>query len=352
MDALQSRPAFLPVADARRPRIGRAIIGAFLAAGLFEFFALGVKEFGPLGNQAPWMDDPFDVVTSFAIFFLPIVGAFSAVRLALCRRFEPLPRSRLDDLFHGCVVLIGVAFVTAGSDWIALIRGVDHAFWSPVTELLVAVLAVLTAGLTLAFAGLATEIRRLPTLERSEPVGPDWLADASELAIRVSGRLGPFERLTTRVVRAVDSGAWAWVRRRPIAAAVVVAAGFAALFDVGALREGTSFELVVFVFVVAWCGMFAFLLASGSYLGLVRSPKVVSGARRRLLDATLLGCASVPITLAFRDSLWGLVGSSTVAAGLAELDQLLILVAASVVGLTFLVETIARIHERTARTSI
>ena len=352
MEVLQSRPAYLPVADARRPRIGRAIIGAFLAACLFELFALGVKEFGPLGDHAPWMDDPFDVVTSFAIFFLPIVGAFSAVRLGLCRRFEPLPLSRLDDLLHGSIVLIGVAITAAGSDWIAVIRGVDHVSWSPVTELLIAALAVLTAGLVLAAAGLATEIRRLATLERSEPGGPDWLTDASELAIRVSGRLGPFERPTTRAVRAVDSWAWARVRRRPIAAAVVAAAGFAALFDVGALREGSSLEVLVFVFVVAWCGMFAFSLACGSYLGLVRSPRVVSGARRRLLDATLLGCASVPITLAFRDSLWGLVGASTISAGLAELDRLLILVAASVVGLTFVVETIARIHDRADRTSI
>ena len=345
MDALSARPAFLPVADARRPRIGRAIIGAFLAAGLFELFALGVKEFRPLGDHAPWMDDPFDVVTSFAIFFLPIVGALSAVRLALCRRFEPLPRSRLDDLVHGCIVLIGVALVIAGSDWIAVIRGVDRASWSPVTPALVAALAVLTAGLALAAVGLAREARRLPPLERSEPVGPDWLADASELATRVSRRLGPFEPVTTRGIRVVDRWAWAWVRRRPITAAVIAAAGFAALFDVGALREGSSLEVLVFVFGVAWCGMFAFLLAVGSYLGLVRTPRVLGGARRRLLDATLLGCASVPITLAFRDSLWGLVGTSAGQAGLAELDRLLVLVAAAVVGLTFVVETIARIHE-------
>lgn len=80
MRALNASPAFLPVADARRPRIGRAILGAMLAAGLFELFAFGAKEIRPLGDHAPWMDDPYDVVTSFAMFFLPIVGGFSAVR--------------------------------------------------------------------------------------------------------------------------------------------------------------------------------------------------------------------------------------------------------------------------------
>ena len=79
MDALHASSAFLPVADARRPPIGRAILGAMLAAGQFELFAVGAKEIRPLGDHAPWMDDPYDVVTSFAMFFLPIVGAFAAV---------------------------------------------------------------------------------------------------------------------------------------------------------------------------------------------------------------------------------------------------------------------------------
>jgi hypothetical protein len=351
MDGLHASPTFLPVADARRPRIGRAIVGTFLAVGLFELFALGVKEFRPLGDHAPWMDDPFDVVTSFAIFLLPIVAAFSAVRLALCRRLEPLPLGRLHGLVHGCNVLIGVALVAAASDWIAVIRGVDHGSWSPVTPALIAALALLTAGLAVAAGGLVDQARRLPSFKRSEPVSSDWLADASELAHRVSLRLGPFEAPATHVIEAVDRWVWTWVRRRPIAAAVVAAAGFAALFDVGALRESYALALLVFVFVVAWCGMFAFLLVSGSYLGLVRSPTVLTGARRRLLDAALLGCASVPITLAFRDSLWGLVGTSVAGAGLGDLDRLLISVAATVAGTTFLIETIARIHDRTDPTS-
>ena len=106
MDALVDSSAHLRVADPRRPAIGRAIVGAMLVAGLFEVFALGTKELRSLGDHAPWMDDPYDVVTSFAIFFIPIVGALSVVRLALCRRFEPLPLSRVIDLLHGCFVLL------------------------------------------------------------------------------------------------------------------------------------------------------------------------------------------------------------------------------------------------------
>ena len=98
--------------------------------------------------------------------------------------------------------------------------------------------------------------------------------------------------------------------------------------------------------------MFAFLLGIGSYLGLVRSSTVLTGGRRRLLDAVLLGCASVPIVLAFRDSLWGLVGTSASQAALGDLDRLLVTATAIVVSTTFLVETLARIHQRIDRNSI
>ena len=299
-----------------------------LVAGLFEAFALGVKEFRPLGDHAPWMDDPYDVVTSFAIFFIPIVGAFSAVRLALCRRFEPLPVSRVIDLMHGCVVLLVVALATAASDWIAVVVGADRGSWTSVTPALVAGLGLVTMFALLAAGATVTESRRLPRLDRADLAAPDWLADATVIAGRVSGRLGPLESVASRIVRVVDRQLWAMVRQRPITAAVVTAAGFAALFDVGSLREGYSLPLLAFVLVVAWCGMFVLLVASGSYLGLVRSAVALRGVRRRLLDATLVGSASVPIALAFRDSLWWLVGSSTQRASLADLDVLLAIVAA------------------------
>lgn len=345
MHSLNASSGFLPVADARRPRIGRAILGALFATGVFELYAFGTKEFRPLGDHAPWMDDPYDVVTSFAMFFLPIVGAVSAVRLALCRRFEPLPLGRLVGLVHGCAVLLVIAIATASSDWIAAILGADRGSWSPVTPALVAALAVFTVGLALAAGGLLSEIRRLPRFDGVDVTGPDWLADATTLAIRMSQRAGPAKPMAIGIVRTVDRRAWTWVRRRPITAAVAAAAGFAALFDVGSLREGYSVPLLVFVFVVAWCGMFAFVIAIGSYLGLARSSTVLTGARHRLLDATLVGCASVPIALAFRDSLWGLVGTTTSQAGLGDLDRLLILTAASIIGATFSVETIAHVRQ-------
>ena len=316
-----------------------------LVAGLFEAFALGTKEYRPLGDHAPWMDDPYDVVTSFAIFFIPILGAFSAVRLALCRRLEPLPLSRVIDLLHGCVVLLVFVLATAGSDWVAVAAGADRGSWTSVTPALVAGLGLLTLFALLAAGLVVTEGRRLPRLNRADMAAPDWLADATVIAGQISRHLGPVEPVTSRIVRVVDRQVWAWVRRRPITAAVVAAAGFAALFAVGALRERYSLALLAFVLVVAWCGMFVFLVASGSYLGLVRTSAGTRGVRRRMLDAALVGCASVPLALAFRDSLWWLVGSSTERGSLADLDRLLAILAASAAGATLVIETIGHIHD-------
>ena len=64
-----------------------------------------------------------------------------------------------------------------------------------------------------------------------------------------------------------------------------------------------------------------------------------------MLDAAFVGSASVPIALAFRDSLWWLVGSSTERGSLADLDVLLVIVAASAAGATLVIETIGHIHD-------
>ncbi len=316
-----------------------------LVAGLFEVFVLAAKEVRSLGDHAPWMNDPYDVMTSFAIFFIPIVGAFSAVRLALCRRFEPLPLTRVTGLLHGCLVLLVVVLATAGSDWIAVAAGADRGSWTSVTPALVAGLGLVTLFALLAAGALVSAGRPLPRPNRAEIAAPDWLADATVIAGHISRHLGPLEPVTSRIVGVVDRQVWGWVRRRPITAAVISAAGFAVLFAVGALRERYSIPLLAFVLVVAWCGMFVFLVAAGSYLGLVQSPVRIRGVHRRLLDAALVGAASVPITLAVRDSLWWLVGSSTERANLADLDMLLAIVAASAAGLTFFIETIGHVHD-------
>jgi hypothetical protein len=252
---------------------------------------------------------------------------------------------RVIDLLHGCLLLLVVVFASAGSDWIAVAVGADRGSWTAVTAALVAGLGVVTLIALLSAAAVVGESRRMPRPARADLVASDWLADVTVLAGRISRRLGPLEPDASRAVRVVDRRVWTWIRRRPVTTAVLSAAGCAALFAVGGLREGYSPALLGFVLVVAWCGMFVLLVASGSYLGVVRSSNQMSPVRRRMLDAVLVASAGVPIALAFRDPLWSLIGSSTERAGVADLGWLLAVAAASAAGLTFLFETIGRVHE-------
>ena len=62
-------------------------------------------------------------------------------------------------------------------------------------------------------------------------------------------------------------------------------------------RESGLAPISLLFFAVASCGMFAFLIAIGSFLGLIRSDSKLSEIRRRLLDSVAVACAMVPITL-------------------------------------------------------
>src|SRR5207244_3743907 len=112
--------------------------------------------------------------------------------------------------------------------------------------------------------------------------------------------------------------------------------GAAASFTFGLLlaasavqEEGFAPVLAIFL-IVGTCAMFAFLVLGGALLGVVRTALPSSGIRRRVIDASTLACASTPITLAFRDSLWWLVGSRVADAGVQQLEALLAVIGALV----------------------
>lgn len=65
-----TQPLALPVDDPRRPRIRRAVFGTVWAAAIFCVFA-ATKEIKPIYNHAPWLNDPYDTVISFTMFFVP-----------------------------------------------------------------------------------------------------------------------------------------------------------------------------------------------------------------------------------------------------------------------------------------
>lgn len=94
-------PYVMPVGDVRRLLIGRAAFGTILASAIFFVFT-ATKQSNLIYVHAPWVNDPYDTVFSFTMFFVPLVAATVLVQLSLCRKSEPLPTGRVVTILRGC----------------------------------------------------------------------------------------------------------------------------------------------------------------------------------------------------------------------------------------------------------
>jgi hypothetical protein len=75
----------------------------------------------PIYNHAPWLNDPYDTVISFTMFFVPLVSAFLLVQVSLCPRSEPLSVARVVSILRACRVAIGAIIVELLSAWLAAV---------------------------------------------------------------------------------------------------------------------------------------------------------------------------------------------------------------------------------------
>jgi hypothetical protein len=157
-------------------------------------------------------------------------------------------------------------------------------------------------------------------------------------------RLGPLARPALALLRALETNAAPAVRRHPLAAGAAGSVVFGAALCVAMAREEGVAPVLALLFAVATCGMFAFLAATGAYLGLLRAERPLVGAGRRLADAAVLAAAAVPVALAFRSSLWWVVGATDATAGLGELAGLLLVAMVAMFVLVVGAETLAGVH--------
>ncbi len=328
----------LPVGDPVRPGLGRAVFGSLLVSAGFVAFTCAAKEVSAVGAHSPWQDDPYDTMVSFAIFFIPLVTGLCAVRVPLCRRNAPLPVRRVVDLLRGSRTLLVLVCVTLASDWASVVLGAERSTWTAITGLLVGLLALftvltLTVGVSLLRAG------RGRFEAAGAPSQPDWAADAVMLGEHAAARLGRRRDSTLQALHLLDRWLVSRARRRPLFAAAVLSLAFgAAITGVRALEEGGGMSLLLFLAVGA-SGMFAFLATVGAHLHLLGRPlRVPSPAVR----AGVLACATIPVTLAFRNSLWWIIGQSERTAGIAAFAVLAFVVAAAAVGLVLAREALRK----------
>ena len=299
----------LSVGDRRRAPIGRAVLAVLGLAASFEVLAMGIKETGALESHAPWGSDPFDAFTSFALFFVPVASLAVAVRVPLCQRSEPLRLSRVDDVLRGARLLVAIILVTVASDWVSVMGGADRPSWSGVTAVLVAWLAAMSAASVWVALRIVDAGRALPP-RSADPSAPDTLEDAITLASRATRFTGPLVPSFLDAIRAIDRHIAARVRWHPIASAGLLAAAFGVAIGGAAVREEGVGPIAGLIWVIAWCGMFGFLVAGGSYLGLVRGSRPLHGATRIAVRGLAAAALSVPIAVAYRDWLWWVVGSN------------------------------------------
>jgi hypothetical protein len=335
----------LATGAAGRAEISRAVFRTLLAGTVFSVLTGPVKQVAALYDHAPWLNDPFDVVVSFAMFLVPLTVAYCLVRLPLCRRSEPLLLALARDLLRGCRVVLGLMTVDLLAEWASVAIGANRPQWNEATGLQVGLLALMTV---LALRG-AWSLLGVPPLAR--PIGAaadpasDWVADLVVLAARQSRRLGPLRRPVLSVLDWTDRHLLTLVRLHPLWAAAIAAAAFgAAVGGRQAIGEGYIALAAVLTIILLACGMFAFLVTAGAYLGLVRSGTQLHGVRRRALDAGVLACCGVLVVLAFRNSLWWIVGSRPAVAGIAQAYTLLGLTALGFFAVVLAVETLRNAH--------
>ena len=345
--ALPSEPvAIFPVGDPRRRAIGRVAFATLWTSIAFFVFTVPTKAFAPLYDHAPWQNDPYDAVLSFAMFFVPLAAGYFLLQVSLCRKSEPLAVSRVRSILRGCRVGVIVMVATVVSCWISVADGANRPQWtSGATVALVGGLAVVTALTSLAIVALIRAPRFSADADPSRGPDTDWFGDAIAVADRESRWFGPLRPMLREVVGGLDRTLVRQLRRHPVAAAAVASA----VFGVGvganqAIREGYFLAAALLTAGLLACGMFAFLMLAGSYLGLVRSDSPMHGLQRRILDATVIACVAAIVTLALRNSLWWAIGTSASAAGNVQFASLLGIAMLLAFSGTLIVESALRAH--------
>lgn len=334
--------AYLQVGDPRRPLVWLAVRRTFLLALVFSLSTGPVKQLG-LYHHAPWTNDPYDTVVSFSMVFVPFVSVLGLARVWLCRTTEALPLERVRDVLHACVVVIVCVLATSGTEWAAVAAGANRRHWNAATWLQLALLAVVTLAAVPAVLDLRRA--RLPRDLGGTSRGVDWLADVPVLARRLSRWLGPLSEPWLEVVDWGERHVVPPVRRHPLWTAGLACAAFgAALGGNQAIQERYDVASTVLVVVLIACGTFLFLVTAGPFLGLVRAPVRLLGARRRAVDALATTIVVGLVAFAFRYHLWWLVDTTNERAGTRQLVLLLLSVGIPSFVVALAAETVLGLH--------
>ena len=107
-----------------------AAFSTLWAAIAFFVFAVPTKQVKPVYDHAPWLNDPYDTLYSFAMFLVPLATAFFLLQVSLCHKVEALPAERSRSVLRGCRVAAIIVTATLASCWISVAAGANAAQWN------------------------------------------------------------------------------------------------------------------------------------------------------------------------------------------------------------------------------
>jgi hypothetical protein len=334
----------IPVGSPWRAALRRPVFGSLALAAVFVLCTAPVKQTASLYDHAPWLNDPFDTVISFMMFFVPLIAVFCVPRVMLCRRSEPLPAARVLDVLRGCRLVLAGVGLTLLTEWVSVLIRENRAEWNGATWLQIGLLLLMS----IATAWLLRDLRRLGLPARADTEGaasPDWIADAVRCADGYCRFLGPVGRPVAGLLNWGDRRLAGPIRRHPVWTAAAACSVFGAGVGINqGINEGYRGQLTSVVSLLLAAGMFGLMVAAGSYLGLIRSSSPLTGTRRKVVHAAVITCIVILVPLALRDHLWWLIGTSSLAAGLIQLVQLLGIFSVAIFAAAYAAESILRLR--------
>lgn len=282
-----------------------AIVISLVTATLFETLTVLGTQDTTVRTASPWQDDPYDAVVSLAQFTVPMLALVIGLRLA-CWRLPGGP-DRAHQMLRAAAVMTALVAVTLGFEWAAVTSGAHRSTWSGWTQALLSGLAV-TSLLTVIVVVL--QVRGRYPRGSAGRWRHDWLGDLVLLGHRLPVIRGwPTARAAT------------WVRLHAMRVFVILSV-FAAALIVGALAVGEQWTdplLIAWAITVVSTSNLAFCSISNTTAGFIARPPRTR-VRRRCEGAVVVGCLTIQLSVAFRDTLWSLIGGGT-------LDSVPILVA-------------------------
>jgi hypothetical protein len=304
----------LPVGHPARAAAARALGATAVSAVVFTVFAYVTTQVKVVRGVSPWQDDPYDAVVTFTMFFVPGLSGVTALRALLCRRAQPLPVYRLEQILRAALLVLALIEITVLADWIALVLRADRQLWSDRTPLLVLGLAIVMVAAAVSHV-LALRARAMTPRHRLDD--GDWLGDVT-VAVGVVA------------ARAADPSRSAGLRRRLLVVVGFVRAHFVVMTALAstivgglvvgqlAVAEGSANAFLFVIEAVVFAGgTFGFVMIADAWLRLAVRPRLATHTVARV--GSTVAALALPASLAVRDLIWSATGHS---AGVQTAQQL------------------------------